>query len=325
MTNPTRVQAHTVWLLLSLALLLLALAGVKSNTQQRIYSYVFALDITSSMNVSDVESQQVAMTRIGLARQAVHSVLEKLPCGSSAGLAIFTEHRTFLLFAPVEVCDNYRTITQMLDAIDWRMAWVARSEVAKGLYSGIEIVRTLDSDTKLVFLTDGHEAPPINIDIRPVYRGERGAVKGVITGIGGLVPVPIPHLDADGKVSGYWTRDEVMQVDPHSMGRMTTEPNEAMVGIDPVDVERRLAAGQEHLSSLREPYLRQLATETGLDYLRINREKDLVGALTDSGYARYESVRSDVGWAPALLALLCLLYLYLWRPLLQRRLKRKTA
>jgi mxaL protein len=253
----------------------------------------------------------------------VRKAVEELPCGSRAGLAVFTEHRSFLLFAPVEICENNLVISTMLDAIDGRMDWAELSEVAKGLYSGIEAVETLAAmhpgggSTRLVFMTDGHEAPPVHPAWRPTFRGDPGAVQGLIAGIGGAEPVPIPHLDADGRVAGYWSRDEVMQVDRHSLGRPSTE-GEAMVGIDNGDVQDRIARGAEHLSSLREGYLRQLATETGLDYLRTTTDEAFARALVDSRYAERQAAVTRVAWIPAVLSLACLLYVF-GSPLLRAR------
>ena len=41
------------------------------------------------------------------------------------------------------------------------MAWIGNSEIAKGLYSGIGIARQLPGAPSLVFVTDGHETPPL--------------------------------------------------------------------------------------------------------------------------------------------------------------------
>jgi mxaL protein len=132
-------------------------------------------------------------------------------------------------------------------------------------------------------------------------------VRGLIAGIGGAVPVPIPHLDDDGRVVGFWSHDEVLQVDRHSLGRPSSGGREAMAGVDPGDLQARIARGTEHLSSLREDYLEQLAAETGLDYLRASTPRAFVRTLTERRYATREPVATRVAWIPAGLSLLCLL------------------
>ncbi|CAN5315423.1 hypothetical protein BH24PSE2_BH24PSE2_00190 [soil metagenome] len=299
-------------MLIAAVLLVVALIGPALDLERDVYDFVFVLDITGSMNVADA-GPGAGLRRLDFAKQLVHEALGEMPCGSRVGLAIFTEHRTFLLFAPVEVCANYLVVSTMLERIDRRMAWADRSEVAKGLYSGIDTVSTLDSiaantrRTQLIFMTDGHEAPPVNFTLRPRFRGPAGEVSGLIAGIGGSVPVPIPILDENDRVIGYWGHDDVLQVDRYSLGRPGTERGEPMVGIDPSAVKRQIARGTEHLSSLREAWLEQLAAETGLDYLHVTSPAAFARRLLDSRVATQEVTRSNVAWIPALLSLLCVL------------------
>ncbi len=305
-------------MLLATVLLVVSLNNPTLSLRRNVYDFVFVLDITGSMNVADAGANGTRLRRLAFARQLVSEALREMPCGSRAGLAIFTEHRTFLLFAPVEVCDNYLVISTMLDRIDWRMTWAARSEVAKGLYSGIETVKTLGSlagdggarRPHLVFMTDGHEAPPVNNTFRPKFRGRPGEIPGLIAGIGGAVPAPIPYLDEDDQVIGYWGHDDVLQVDRYSLGRPSTEGGEAMVGIDPSDVQERIARGTEHLSSLRENYLHQLAADTGLDYLPVTTRAAFARSLLHPRIASQEPVLTNLAWIPALLCFLCLLILF---------------
>src|SRR5690606_19328918 len=148
------------------------------------------------MNVADVEDAGVPQGRLTFAKRLVERALARMPCGSRAGLAVFTEHRTFLLFEPIEICNHHLVLSTMLERIDGDMAWAARSEVAKGLFAGIGAIaalRELHGDagptpTRLVFLTDGHEAPPVHPTLRPKFRGHPGEIGGLIAGIGGAVP-----------------------------------------------------------------------------------------------------------------------------------------
>lgn len=322
MTTPPKrlpVPGKRLFLMLLAALLLvISLGNPALNLRRSTYDFIFVLDITGSMNVADAGPNDAGLKRLSFAKQLVSEALGEMPCGSSAGLAVFTEHRTFLLFAPVEICENHLVVSTMLDRIDWRMAWDARSEVAKGLFSGIDTIRKLAEidrdgsagDTHLVFMTDGHEAPPVNRTFPPKFRGQAGEISGLIAGIGGSVPVPIPFFDEDNQVIGYWEHDDVLQVDRYSLGRPSTEGGEAMVGIDPSEVQERIARGTEHLSSLRETYLQQLAAETGLDYLHTTTREAFARALLDSRFARRQPAVTNVAWIPAALSFLCLMYLF---------------
>ncbi|HEX7034272.1 MAG TPA: hypothetical protein VF210_00775 [Pseudomonadales bacterium] len=299
-------------------LLAVSLTDPTLTLRRNTYDFIFTLDITGSMNVVDAEDAGVPLDRLTYAKRLVGRALARMPCGSRAGLAVFTEHRTFLLFEPIEICENHLVLSTMLERIDGGMAWAARSEVAKGLYAGIDAIAALremhaergPARTRLVFLTDGHEAPPVHPTLRPRFRGRSGEIGGLIAGIGGAVPMPIPRLDDQGRMIGYWAHDEVQQVDRHSLGRPSNEGGEAMAGIDPGDLQERIARGTEHLSSLKEGYLQQLAAETGLDYLRASSPDAFVRALLDPRHATRRPVRTRVAWIPAALGLLCLLVLY---------------
>ena len=307
-----------VLMLTACLMLLISLANPSLSLPRSTYDFIFVLDITGSMNVADAGTAAVKPRRLEFGKQLVRKALEEMPCGSRAGLGVFTEHRTFLLFAPVEICGNHLVISTMIDEIDGRMAWAELSEVAKGLFSGIDVVKALAglgegaavAKANLVFMTDGHEAPPVHAALGPKFRGEPGAARGLIAGIGGSEPRPIPYLDENGEVAGFWGRDEVMQVDRFSVGRPSTQGAEAMAGIDSSDVEERIARGAEHLSSLRESYLQQLAAETGLDYLRTTTPEAFAAAVLDRRYAMEQTVESNVAFIAAALGLLCLLYLF---------------
>ena len=80
-----------------------------------------------------------------------------------------------------------------------------------------------------MFVSDGHEAPPVDPKLR--LHLERSSVTGVIVGVGGDDLSPIPVLDDEGKVTGYWAADQVPQVDGHSLGRPGSESSETMVDL----------------------------------------------------------------------------------------------
>ena len=308
-----RVDAQLLCLLGAVLLLLIALSGPSAVLQRDLFRFVFVFDITQSMNVADVLHEDTPISRLEFAKRAVRYGLQRLPCNSEAGLAVFTEHRTFLLFAPVEVCENFSAISTMLDKVSWRMAWDARSEVAKGLYSGLEVTEELGEQTRIVFLTDGHEAPPLHAEFRPRFQGTPVDGAGGIAGIGGSIPAPIPKLGDEDQPLGYWTANEVLQVDTYSLGRGANS-DDALVGVDMSNVEERIASGTEHLSMLKAGHLRALAEETGLHYFNPNEPEELGDWLIEKRFAHSERVLTDLRWIPGSLAVLLLALAYIRLP-----------
>ena len=81
--------------LLALALLLtgVALADPRVSRQVALRDLLLTVDITRSMNARDMDGQ----SRLDAVKRILPEVLARLPCGSRAGLAVFTERRTLTL------------------------------------------------------------------------------------------------------------------------------------------------------------------------------------------------------------------------------------
>ena len=311
-------RADRALLLLAALALLATFLSPQWPVQRALPDQVVVLDITQSMNVADQHLDGQPVSRLDFAKHQLRQALLQLPCGARVGWGVFTEYRAFLLFAPVEVCGHLQELRASLDHIDGRMAWAGNSEVAKGLFSSLGIAAQLPGPPALVFVTDGHEAPPLHPRHRPSYQGKPGEVAGLLLGVGGLVPQPIPKRDLDGRPLGVWRAEDVMQTDPRSQGRGGSVGGERLVE-DPGQAAPALpglaaATGQEHLSALREAYLRLLASETGLAYVRLDGVPALAAALTAPGMAHLVPVQADLRMPLALLALGLLLLRQLGSP-----------
>ena len=307
------LRRHADASLLAAAAVLLAasLLGISVPMQRALFDHVVVLDITQSMNVRDTLIDGKPAARLDFAKHALRLSLTEMPCGSKVGWGIFTEYRSLLLLAPLEVCANLGELRASLARIDGRMAWTGNSEITKGLYAGISIAKQLPEHPDLVFVSDGQEAPPLNPRNRPAFGGKLGEVTGLVVGVGGLLPSPIPKIDPSGRALGFWKADEVMQHDPRSQGRGGT--GEAMVG--EVVEDRAASTGSEHLSALREAHLRLLAGDTGLAYHHLVDPGSFIAALTAPALARPVPARFALGpWLAGLALLLLLL----------RQLPRKT-
>ena len=291
-------------LVAALALAAAALGKPMLPLPSDVFRHLVVFDITQSMNVGDAVPGNETLTRLEHAKSVVLEAAAALPCGSELGLGLFTGHRTFLLLAPVEICATYPDLAATVRAVDWRMAWTARSEIAKGVHSGLRIAAALGPQTVLVFLTDGHEAPPLHPELRPDFGLEPGSVRGLLAGVGGPVPLPIPKLDPQGMSLGHWGAEDVMQVDELSLGRGTSV-SEGYAGTEAGAVQARIDSGTEHLSALRETYLRTLADGLRLHYRRVGSAGDLRSALRHPDFANDLRAMTDIRpWLAGVAALL---------------------
>lgn len=310
MVGRHRTRRPDIRLLLLLAALALALTAALAPriAQRRVaYRLLAVVDVTGSMNVRDYARGGVNVSRLQMAKSMLRDLAAGLPCGSELGLGIFTERRSFLLFEPVEVCANFAPIDGAVSDLDWHMAWEGDSHVASGLFSAIALARPLEAD--VLFLTDGHEAPPLPASGAPPFEGEKGAVLGLIVGVGGATPAQIPKFDWDGREVGFYRMEDVPQENRHGLppadasGREGWHPRNAPWGSE-------AAAGEEHLSAVRTEHLEALAAATGLHYAPLMGAGPLLGRVETAARPRtVVGLRDTAPW-PAGLALLALAGLY---------------
>lgn len=293
-------------------LTVLAACDFRANIPGKVFHHFVVFDITQSMNVLDIQVGKNRISRLQYSKELVIEALTDLPCGSEVALGIFTGHRSLVLFKPVEVCKHYTEISSSVNAIDWRMAWEARSEVSKGLFSALTVSRSLRDDAlNVIFLTDGHEAPPLHNTYRPKYSEKGPSTTGAVVGVGGTTPVPIPQYSYEGKFIGFWKQNQVLQVDSYSLGRSTND-GDVLVGVDNENMQEKIDHGTEHLSSLKEPHLQELSRTLALNYVKVTPGSDLKSLLQSAEFASDKSTNARLAPYFATPALLCFVLFYLW-------------
>jgi mxaL protein len=281
-------MSHTRLAWIAFVLLLAAVFIPRINTPRTAYDYIVVFDITQSMNVADYEIDGAPVSRLTFARAAVRRTLRELPCGSRVGWGVFSEYRTLLLLAPIEVCDNYNDLLASLDRIDGRMRWGNASEISKGLFWALRGARDVGGRPGVLFLTDGQEAPPVEGEGLPLFDDvKRGDIGGWLIGVGGYTPRPIPRTDADDRPIGFWHADEVVQRHAPSGEALDTH---------------------EDLSEVREPYLRKLAQQVGFDYLHLEDVASIRKAMLAPRFTHRRRAPTDLAWIPGVLALLTLVF-----------------
>jgi mxaL protein len=286
-------------MLLVTLLIMAALWFPRTDRTIQVMDLLFVIDITQSMDVEDVDFDGEKISRLTWATEYTKQTLQQLPCGSHVGLAAFTEARSLVLINPVEVCSSYNDLTRMLTKINGSMAWALSSEVSKAAFTAIDQAKLMEPSPDIVFITDGHEAPPLHETLFPKYQGKLDDVSGVFIGVGGEKLLPIPKHDIDGTEAGFWEQNDVMHEDVYASLR-----NES--------AESRAAKPRnEHLSSQKKSHLEQLAKMLDFDYvISPSKANTVISALENKVKTRDQVVNYD--WAPwftgVALFLLILLY-----------------
>lgn len=293
------------------ASLLSAIAALQPEirAERATYDVVGFVDITGSMNARDYDDKGAPQSRLDAVKQRLPAAIGRLPCGSRFGLGVFSERRVFLLFEPMDVCRDFAAIEGAIRGLDWRMAWEGDSRIADGLQAAIDMAKPIGAD--LVFLTDGHEAPPPRTDMEQRFDVEKDKVMGLVVGVGGTQPVPIPKYDDFGRESGFFSMSDVPQASRLGPPPEYGEGQEPPPGYNPRNAPfGDMPEGDEHLTSVKEDHLRQIADLTGLGYARLADPQALAEAIEANAKPRSIEVPVDLSFFPAVAALIALATLY---------------
>jgi mxaL protein len=309
------------WLLMAILLLLLSLSEPKAQLPNRVYDWYFVIDITQSMNVRDVVTKGISISRLDYSKQLARQALRSLPCGSLVALGLFTERNTATVMNPLEVCAHFSALDATISAIDWRMAWAADSYVANGIYTAIGHTELLGSQMRLAFFTDGNQAPVISARYTPVFNGEAGKVQGTIFGVGSQVPSQIPLLDQDDNVTGYWGVEDVQRYSTFGISEMKSvlemEQSDGYHGRNAPHGRNPSVIEDAHLSMHDSNNLDKIAATTGLRYVGLNGELQFDRLILSREMSTWRWSETDLRPWLALPALWALLIFYI-PPVLMR-------
>lgn len=276
-------------------LLLSCLARPTVPLERDTFRYLFVLDITQSMNARDYHEDDLPRDRLSFGKLALREAIRELPCGSEAGIGLFSTKDVLLLIEPLEICAHFAAIDDALAHIDWRMAWSADSNIERGLYGSLLAARNLTPGMHLVFMSDGGQN--VRELHRPPLAGLSGKIQGYIIGLGGFTPAPIPKLDQDHRLTGFWTNAEVDEflIDPE--------------GLKPAS-QKSPDPDAPYGSTLNETNLQTLAAISGLRYHRLETPQQFVRILQTEEFSETRTVETDIRWLFALVSLALVLMVY---------------
>lgn len=320
--RPDLRDPRLIFLVLATALLMATFVMPRMRVTRPGYEILAVVDITGSMNVRDYTVSGKPVSRLESVKAALREIVSNLPCPSRFALGVFTERRPFLLFEPIDACADFSPLEAAIAALDWRMAWEGDSRISAGLFRAIDMARELKAD--LLFFTDGHEAPPLPPSGAPVFEGKVGETRGLIVGAGGYELSPIPKFDDKGREIGFVAIDDV--------------PHESRFGLPPKEAEQRegynarnapfgatAATGVEHLSSVKEGYLRGLAEKTGLAYAHLDAGAGLIDAYRAVATAWPRPTTIDLRPFLGIASAICLFGAFSVAPLFQRLARKRRA
>lgn len=297
-----KIKQHfdVISLTLALVMLLFALKQPSIEVEREIRSYMIFVDVTQSMNVQDMTLNGQPASRLEFAKTHLKETIKALPCGSRVGLGIFYKFNATVLYAPIETCANYDVLLSSISQLEWRIASLGSSNIRAGLKSIASLLITSDEPAQVVFISDGNEAPPLNVFTKSSLVGWQGGRNWLLVGVGGNKPVPIPKLNAKNEIIGYWSTYSI-KLQPAS-------------NVDDNGGRDESVASQPYeyyLSQLDELYIKELAQDIDGQYLKMDKSQDLLKAMLRQPPAAHIKTRVELNWMFALAAMFIMLAAYL--------------
>jgi mxaL protein len=292
-------------MLLAAALILLLVAALRPTVplQRDIHTFLLVVDITQSMNTVDMQLDGKPASRIDYTRHMLHDMVASMPCNTRVGVAIFAGVLVTTLFEPVEVCENFSAIQDTIEHLEWREAAHGNSRHGFGLLSAAGAVKALHEPAQVIFFTDGEEAPMLHAFNHADLSNWQGGSDWLLVGIGGDKPTPIPKMDENNKIIGYWS-DTTYQLEP-GIAQVSDETRlKREDGVATQDYER-------HLSKLDETYLKFLATEIKAHYLRGDSLPAMLTTIRQQKPTHRDRAPFSIHWLLASIAGILLIAAYL--------------
>lgn len=292
--NYFRHRRDVTLLAAALLLLIVALFNPAVPIKRNIYSYMLVADISQSMNTVDKTLNGKPVSRMVFMQDMMHRLIGELPCGTNVSMSVFAGVSVAALYTPIEVCENFDAINDTIDHLDWRTAWSGNSRVRTSMTTLAKTIRSFPEPAQVVFFTDGEEAPKIHVFNKADLTTFQGGDDWLFVGIGSDVGTPIPKLDEQNQLIGYWSNDS-----------FAMQPGIAQISESNLGVRDDNVAGgtsDRYLSKLDEENLKELSKEINGLYVRGNDVHDVLSAMKKQKPVRRDTAGFEIRWILAGLA-----------------------
>ncbi len=267
-------QAYeAVCLVSSIVCLFLAIFLTNIPLMHNTQSHMIYVDVTQSMNAKDMQILGRSVSRLEYTKHILKGAIKKLPCGTKIGIGVFFRANFVHLYNPIEVCRNYDVILDTIDHIEWRMASQGSSNILLAIRELQDSYLLQDSSgwaDKIVLITDGDEAPPLNPLTNVSLSEWQGDPGHLIVGVGNDRAVPIPKLNSKNEIIGYWSTHSIKIAPASRVNEGTNNVRDDSLASEPYEY---------YLSKLDEPHLKEIAKDIQANYLKLGNEEALANAI----------------------------------------------
>lgn len=248
------------FLFLSIIFLFLALINPKLTIKRDIHNFIFVVDISQSMLTKDMVIDGESVSRLDYSKQLLQGIMDQLPCKTNVSVAMFAGVSVAATYTPINICNNFSAISSTIQHLDWRSVWSGNSRIREGFTSLARLIRSFPQSARVVFLTDGEEAPKLHAFNTRDLSQFQGETDWLIVGIGSEEGAAIPKYDSENQLIGFWSNES-----------FALQPGIAQISESNIGSRSDIIAFNEsdrYISKLNEKYLIEVTSMIKGQYIR---------------------------------------------------------
>jgi len=256
---------------LSIVFLILGLINPKVNIERDIHNYIFVVDISQSMLTKDMSIDGQKVSRLDYSKKLLQGIMDQLPCKTNVSIGMFAGVSVAATYTPINICDNYSAINSTIQHLDWRSVWSGNSRIREGLSNLARLIRSFPQSARVVFLTDGEEAPRLHTFNTRDLSQFQGETDWLMVGIGSEEGSAIPKYDSENQLIGFWSVDS-----------FALQPGIAQISQSNIGARNDSIAFSEsdrYISKLNEKYLIEITSMIKGQYVKGDSVNSVVSKM----------------------------------------------
>jgi mxaL protein len=259
------------FLCLSIVFLILGLINPKVNIERDIHNYIFVVDISQSMLTKDMSIEGQKVSRLDYSKKLLQGIMDQLPCKTNVSIGMFAGVSVAATYTPINICDNYSAINSTIQHLDWRSVWSGNSRIREGLSNLARLIRSFPQSARVVFLTDGEEAPRLHTFNTRDLSQFQGETDWLMVGIGSEEGSAIPKYDSENQLIGFWS------IDSFALQPGIAQISESNIGARNDSIA--FSESDRYISKLNEKYLIEITSMIKGQYVKGDSVNSVVSKM----------------------------------------------
>ena len=259
------------FLCLSIVFLILGLINPKVNIERDIHNYIFVVDISQSMLTKDMSIEGQKVSRLDYSKKLLQGIMDQLPCKTNVSIGMFAGVSVAATYTPINICDNYSAINSTIQHLDWRSVWSGNSRIREGLSNLARLIRSFPQSARVIFLTDGEEAPRLHTFNTRDLTQFQGETDWLMVGIGSEEGSAIPKYDSENQLIGFWS------IDSFALQPGIAQISESNIGARNDSIA--FSESDRYISKLNEKYLIEITSMIKGQYVKGDSVNSVVSKM----------------------------------------------